>query len=283
MDTTIKNIRDWSIAFKQHVSDKPAIPSLDIRKLRAKLLLEECLELIIEGLGIELIVDKSNDVSCDLRDLKKSLKTDDLEINNEGNLTHIIDGYGDLLWVTIGTALSCGFADKTQEIMDEIARSNNSKLWTFEDIISKAEGLIDYAITCCYCGAKHGTCRCDKFHINRRWLVTNTSGKCIKSPSYSPVNFESIINPEPPLAPLGKIDWTKEDLACLSRRGDNDAVHRETGEEFKVYFISIPRGIYQVQNVDKKFMLSPRYTCRKNHLLEHGNNHCPYCGDYVGE
>ena len=65
-----KQVRDWMSAFGQETPDKPGIPSLEVRKLRAKLILEEALETIVNGLGVEALsgnVDSDEGMFIDLK------------------------------------------------------------------------------------------------------------------------------------------------------------------------------------------------------------------------
>lgn len=89
---------------KQEVPILPTLPNEQIRRLRAKLILEEALETIL-ALGFE-VYSKGGGVF-------------DLHIIDPPNLTEIVDGCCDLMVVTTGTLSACGLADvKLQEIVD---------------------------------------------------------------------------------------------------------------------------------------------------------------------
>lgn len=83
----------------QAVLEKPGIPSVEVRQLRANLILEEALE-TIEALGF-----------------KVQMKPFDLELEivkgpDEPNLVEVVDGCADIIVVTTGTLSAFGVADE---------------------------------------------------------------------------------------------------------------------------------------------------------------------------
>ncbi|NDQ58588.1 MAG: hypothetical protein GZ088_16090 [Acidipila sp.] len=89
----------------QHVPPIPLMPSLEVRKLRARLMLEECLETINAGLGLNV---NFNLGGHEVTNVKMELLqfTD----NGPGDLIQVADGCADVEVVTTGTASACGIA-----------------------------------------------------------------------------------------------------------------------------------------------------------------------------
>jgi predicted HAD superfamily Cof-like phosphohydrolase len=90
----------------QELPDKPCVPSFEVRKLRARLILEEALE-TIHALGFQVL--------------------DGMHIapSGEPNLIEIIDGCCDVSVVTIGTLSACGIPDGV--FLNEVDQSNLRK------------------------------------------------------------------------------------------------------------------------------------------------------------
>jgi predicted HAD superfamily Cof-like phosphohydrolase len=104
---------------KQSVPTAPCIPNLEIRKLRASLMLEECLETIREGLGLNITVRQLSDVKHTLGDEGTSFV---FEEAREPNLIQIADGLCDQRVVNDGTGSACGMALEPLEL---IVSANN--------------------------------------------------------------------------------------------------------------------------------------------------------------
>ena len=181
-------VRDCMMKFGQETHNcNPTIPSLEIRKLRAKLILEEALE-TIAGLGISLTI-----ITEDWEDVP-NISIDDFIIKQakgKENLVSIADGIADSLVVQLGTAVACGI--DIEPIFEEVMRSNDSKLWFEEEV----------ALETTYEGDDSSFSENDKHYEfvgedwnmeNRQWLVKDKDGKVIKSPSYSPANIASLLN-----------------------------------------------------------------------------------------
>ena len=178
MTSEQKQVRDWMSAFGQETPSKPTIPSIEIRALRAKLILEEALE-TIEALGFWVTRDKEISPRYTLNsELFKP------------NLIDIADGCEDLKVVTEGTLIACGLCQdiitkvgnedhfNDDPLFDEVMRSNNSKMWTKDEI--------DYEMT------QDNMLSFRRFHD--KFIVMNADGKVIKSSSYSPANLQPIID-----------------------------------------------------------------------------------------
>lgn len=163
-------VKDWMSNFGQDCPATPTIPSLEVRKLRAKLILEEPLETIAE-LGIEI---KIKEELALLIYLDKYLDIEFCEALNKPNLVEIADGLADSLFVVLGTAVACGI--DIEPIFKEVCRSNNSKLWKTQELTAEI------------C-AEYNTIDMS----NGFWLVKDSHGKVIKSPSYSPPNIQQLL------------------------------------------------------------------------------------------
>jgi len=102
---------------------KPTIPSLEVRILRARLMLEECLETIENGLGLSIWVDE--DFIISMKDLTFHERITGAQIR-EPNLVEIADGLADQEVVNLGTAIACGL--NMQPFFDEVMNNNFLKL-----------------------------------------------------------------------------------------------------------------------------------------------------------
>lgn len=168
-------VKEWMQKFGQETPSEITVPSLEIRKLRAKLILEEALE-TISGVGLKLIIDGAS--------FKDSFEYFDFEeyTLSPPNLKETADGLADLLVVLLGTAVAFGL--DLEPIFEEVMRSNDTKLWTAEEF---GEALKDEDWANKHTWTNTGDAR------ERRWLVKDLSGKVIKSPSYSPANIEQFL------------------------------------------------------------------------------------------
>lgn len=128
MKTPQQQVTEFMLKARQECPANLTLPSYEIRKLRAALILEEAIE-TIRALGFE--IKKSN---CkDLVRLEASLVL--LEEAFEPNLVQIADGCADLKVVTIGTEIACGI--NGEQTFNEVMRSNMTK---FIDGTFRADG-----------------------------------------------------------------------------------------------------------------------------------------------
>ena len=116
-----RKVDEFMLRAQQQVPLEPTIPSLKIRELRARLILEEAIE-TINALGFRL------NIYPDLIDDARYI-----------NLTEIADGCCDLMVVTTGTLSACGLAD---EILQEIVDTDNLKKFKSGYTISEHGKLI---------------------------------------------------------------------------------------------------------------------------------------------
>jgi len=178
--TPYKQVKEFMQAFGQECPEEVIVPSYEVRRLRAKLILEEALE-TIRALGF--VIASSSEI---------------VELSGEPDLIEILDGLCDLDYVgRCGTAIACGISEEQlTKAQNEVHRSNMSKMWTTEDIeLGKATRYF-YAKTVILPGYKECkecnrlTRKCEE---HTRYTVTNPYGKIVKPPSFSPPSFKDIL------------------------------------------------------------------------------------------
>lgn len=143
-----KEMIDWMTAFGQECPNEPINPDVKTLKLRYSLISEEARE------------------------------TTHAFLTYKGDIIEILDGCGDLLFVTIGTLVALGV--DTQAVWNEILRSNWTKFWNSVEItaITNEKWTIDPVET--------------PFQA-KKFLVKNEIGKVVKSPSFSPPDLTRFI------------------------------------------------------------------------------------------
>lgn len=130
-------VKEFHEKFGHPVELAPAVPPLDTRILRVKLLLEEVLEFALAS-GVQ--------VTCYLEEFSTVLTdggaTFILEegFSDEPNLVEAADALGDIRYVTDGANLVWGFPQ--EEILYEIHSSNMSKLGEDGKPIYREDGKI---------------------------------------------------------------------------------------------------------------------------------------------
>src|SRR5260221_14602381 len=92
---------------KHYVPPSQMVPWLSVRKLRATLMLEECLETTGGGFGLDVHTRQLSDVSRGLGEEGVAFVFSEAR---EPNLVQIADGCSDVEVVTTGTASACGIA-----------------------------------------------------------------------------------------------------------------------------------------------------------------------------
>lgn len=98
-------------------------PSLDDRKLRAKLILEEVFELINRGLGLDVYLKPKDHYLDPLSSADFDLS---LTENGGSDIVEAMDGAADLFWVGVaGTSII--FGCQLEPVLNEVNRSNASK------------------------------------------------------------------------------------------------------------------------------------------------------------
>ena len=97
---------------EQNLPLSPSIPSEETRKLRAKLIFEECLE-TIDALGVSLTTGAGAFA------INKDANIE-YTVDHDPDLIEIADGCADVMVVTTGTLSACGIDDiELQTIVDE--------------------------------------------------------------------------------------------------------------------------------------------------------------------
>lgn len=181
-----KQVKDFMGFFGQATPEKPIELDEDTAKLRAKLILEEALETITKGLGVNVVlIDKGDDLDDAVIISEHNLDywTKDsgaISFNKIKNpdLVELADGLGDLAYVgEFGTAVAVGI--DLEPIQDEIHRSNMTKCWTEKDLDEARRLYPDATIEC---------------YGNGLYRLIREDGKIIKSPSYQPARIKEIID-----------------------------------------------------------------------------------------
>lgn len=102
---------------KQNLPERPTEPSSEVRILRAKLILEECLETIWKGLGVKVYrrLDEHESIEIKEEGLQFAVSSD-----LPFDMIELIDGCMDISVVTTGTLSACGVPDKPfLELVDQ--------------------------------------------------------------------------------------------------------------------------------------------------------------------
>lgn len=135
-----------------------------------------------------------------LQDLRARLSEEEsFEIRCAVNLNQYLDGCTDLLYIAIGNFIAAGFKPHDiQAAMDEVHRSNMSKLWTHEEVqqVRMGENVTSF-------GAMTETEFDNRFDVRiapgyeglsvKRYIVSRKDGKVVKPPSFSPPDFSAIL------------------------------------------------------------------------------------------
>lgn len=133
MNREQRNVREFHEAIRLHSIDvfdcdpsTPTMPSLEKRILRAKLMLEECLETIHDGLGITCRVSHgigSTTLQTVAEEcLAKEARWEEI---HSGSLVALADGLADQNYVINGTALTAGI--DMAPVDEEVHLSNMTK------------------------------------------------------------------------------------------------------------------------------------------------------------
>jgi predicted HAD superfamily Cof-like phosphohydrolase len=114
-DYQAKAVAEFMSKGRQATPLFPTIPSLEIRKLRAKLILEEAIE-TANALGFSVWIEHDALGCHSVMRLSESFNP---------SLMEIADGCSDIRVVTVGTELACGINGKP--VFEEVMRSNMTK------------------------------------------------------------------------------------------------------------------------------------------------------------
>lgn len=172
-----QRVKNFMLTFGQNCPDKPTQLDEKTAKLRAALILEECLETITKGLGLAIQISQCNlgpsslnweEIELNERNIKHETVVINFVKEKEVDLVELSDGIGDIAVVTLGTSIAAGIDQEpiTQDILD----SNDSKLWEEKDLDKAPENFTKTKID------------------SGLYIVRGENGKIAKSPSYRPAN-----------------------------------------------------------------------------------------------
>jgi predicted HAD superfamily Cof-like phosphohydrolase len=188
MDKNQDRVRKFMQMFGQETPERPTQLDENTAKLRAALILEECLETIMQGLGLAIKVEFNDGREfCLARNVEdqterygeyffKFIK------EKEVDLVELVDGIGDIMVVTVGTSIACGIDQ--EPVNEEILNSNDSKMWKREDLDKVPPNCTVEEV---------GNEGSERNGGDRVYRVKRGDGKVIKSPSYFPAQIASII------------------------------------------------------------------------------------------
>lgn len=109
----------------QHVPPFPMMPSLAVRRLRARLMLEEAIETIEKGLGLQIVLQAHEFPKDDDYDIGALADRFAYREAGPGDLVQVADGIADCEVVNSGTASACGIAQ--QPCFDLVMGNNHLK------------------------------------------------------------------------------------------------------------------------------------------------------------
>jgi hypothetical protein len=134
----------------------------------------------------------------DLQELRGKLSIEEsVEIRDATDLKEYLDGCADLLYIALGNFIAAGFGpDHIEAAMDEVHRSNMSKLWAIREIQDVRLCMGDEDD-----GFQDGFD--DKFDVKiapgyedlsgKSYVVSRKDGKIVKPPSFSPPNLSHLL------------------------------------------------------------------------------------------
>jgi predicted HAD superfamily Cof-like phosphohydrolase len=165
MNQNQARVRQWMENAQENLPSFPTIPNADVRRLCARLILEEALE-TVNAMGIQASLTANSHGMLRIEDIyfKDTGEVDQKEVGN---------GLADTEFVLHWGANQFGLDH--QPFFDEVCRSNETKFdWKSSEII----GLT----TCKVITLKDG-----------KFCVRDKGNKIMKSPSYSPADDASIL------------------------------------------------------------------------------------------
>jgi len=110
-----QRVRAFMQGARQECPEKPGLPSLQIRRLRASLILEEALE-TVQALGFKATVNS----------YRLGHIVDLVPEPTWADLVGIVDGCCDTIVVTTGTLIACGVTDEAPQLL--VDKNNLDKL-----------------------------------------------------------------------------------------------------------------------------------------------------------
>ncbi len=161
------DVKQFMQKFGQKCPDKPTMPDLANRKLRCKLILEETLE-FVRACGLAVTHRDSDGQETAIDELLIDGPFSDCE---PPNLPAYADATADLRVVVIGSDIAAGIQSTPIDAI--VSQSNLSKLWSPDEVESISP---DSGLTARYADPHRDPAQ--------GFIVTDQSGKVIKSPSY---------------------------------------------------------------------------------------------------
>lgn len=136
-----------------------------------------------------------------LQELRGNLSIEESsEIRDAADLKEYLDGCADLLYIALGNFIAAGFnPEHIEAAMDEVHRSNMSKLWTLKEIqgIRMGENTTSFGdLSGGQFDNRFDVKRAPGFHedyTDRIYVVSRKDGKIVKPPSFSPPNLSRLL------------------------------------------------------------------------------------------
>lgn len=101
-----RRVRDFMLAAGQDAPSAPSMPTIDVRRLRVSLLLEEVFELAA-ALNVKI---RLNGELVSFQQLQ--LEAEVFDDFGKSALAHVADAFADISVVNVGGMIACGMADK---------------------------------------------------------------------------------------------------------------------------------------------------------------------------
>lgn len=119
-------VRKFMSKAGQALPDSPEVPSSEVRELRARLILEEAFETVAAlGVSVSLPMMGGSDDPSLAAFLTVTPERLQLVARGDVDLVGVADGCADVLVVTSGTALACGF--NLERVLRAVDESNLAK------------------------------------------------------------------------------------------------------------------------------------------------------------
>lgn len=168
-----KQVKEFMVTFGQDCPNFPTEEvSLETRKMRARIMLEEVLETIIAGLGLDVIITWNGE----MRLAPKS--PFGFEEVKKVDLVELADGLADQHYVGYcGTGNAFGL--DMEEIFDNVHQSNMSKIWPEKLVREKVDEI------------ENGNYNLTK--VENGYIVKRPDGKVVKPETYTSPKLKEII------------------------------------------------------------------------------------------
>lgn len=113
---------------------------------------------------------------------------------DQKDIIEVADGLADLLYVIYGTAITCGI--NLDPIFQEVHRSNMSKFWSSTEVANhfKKDAQELFQLTDISLVVKNSEGWTAQKLTKTRWVVKDSGGKVIKSPTFSSPDIRGILD-----------------------------------------------------------------------------------------